>query len=89
MKRSKRSMPPRSSSVGGAPSSITPATAALNRKIGKNPSPRMLTRSEIDLLRQSAREIADAVRVALDRRKASRGSPRSLAASRRRARVHE
>lgn len=42
--------------------SITPATAALNRKLGKHPAPRMLTRSEIDLLRQSAREIAASVR---------------------------
>ena len=61
----------RGSSVGDSrddrTDGVSPATAALNRKLGKNPGPRMLTRSEIDLLRQSAREIAAAVRDALNR----------------------
>lgn len=47
---------------GGAPTSVTPSTALLNRRIGPSPAPRMLTRSEIDLLRRSAREIAEAAR---------------------------
>lgn len=42
---------------------------------GQGSEPRMLTRSEIDLLRQSAREIAEASRAARDRRKASRDPP--------------
>ena len=54
------------SSSGGGPSSVTPSTALLNRKLGISPDPRMLTRSEIDLLRQSAKEIAQATREALE-----------------------
>ena len=42
--------------------SATPSTALLNRKLGTSPAPRMLTKSEIDLLRQSAREIAQSTR---------------------------
>lgn len=45
--------------------SVSPATAALNRKIGTSPTPRMLTQSEFDLLRQSAREIAQTTREVL------------------------
>ena len=37
---------------------ITPSTALLNQLIGKNPTPRMLTPSEIELLRRSKQEIA-------------------------------
>ncbi len=47
---------------GGENSSVTPSTALLNRKIGTSPAPRMLTRSELVLLRRSAREIAEATR---------------------------
>ena len=43
-------------------SSFTPSTSLLNKKLRKSPGPRMLTRSEIDLLRRSANEIAQAVR---------------------------
>ena len=63
----------RTSGSDGAPSLITPSTALLNRRLGISPAPRMLTRSEIDLLRQSAREIAQATREALG----SRGSKSS------------
>ena len=49
---------------GGESASITPSTAELNRRLGISPAPRMLTRSEIILLRQSAREIAQATRKA-------------------------
>ncbi len=49
---------------GGVPASVTPSTAILNRKLGISPVRRMLTRSEIDLLRQSAMEIAHATREA-------------------------
>lgn len=62
-----------SAAAGGAEGSVTPATAELNRRIGKNPRPRMLTRSEIDLLRQSAREIAARTREAYGRRGGSKG----------------
>ena len=48
----------------GAQTSVTPSTALLNRRLGISPAPRMLTRSEIDLLRRSAREIAQATREA-------------------------
>ena len=51
---------------GGAEISATPSTALLNRKLGISPAPRMLTGSEIDLLRQSAREIAQATREAFE-----------------------
>ncbi len=37
--------------------SVTPATVLLHRRIGTSPAPRMLTPYEIDLLRQSKREI--------------------------------
>ena len=51
---------------GGAGVSTTPSTALLNQKLGISPAPRMLTGSEIDLLRQSAREIAQATREAFE-----------------------
>ncbi len=38
--------------------SLTPSTRLLNQKLGTSPAPRMLTPSEITLLRQSKREIA-------------------------------
>lgn len=54
---------------------FTPATAALNERLGKNPGPRMLTRSEIDLLRQSAREIVASTREAHNRGEGLAGPP--------------
>ena len=44
------------SSSGGGGTSATPSIALLNRKLGTSPAPRMLTPSEIDLLRRCARE---------------------------------
>ena len=55
----------RSSRSGGEITSVTPSTALLNRKLGTSPAPRMLTRSELELLRQSAREIAQTTREVL------------------------
>ena len=43
---------------GGGSISVTPSTALLNQRLGTSPAPRMFILSEIDLLRQSAREIA-------------------------------
>jgi hypothetical protein len=43
---------------GGDTGSVTPSTRLLNQKLGTSPAPRMLTASEIALLRQSKREIA-------------------------------
>ena len=37
---------------------VTPSTALLNRMLGTSPTPRMLTRYEIQLLRQSAQEMS-------------------------------
>ena len=45
---------------GGRKTSVTPSTALLNQKLGISPAPRMLTPSEIALLRQSKREMAEA-----------------------------
>ncbi len=45
---------------GGANTSATPSIALLNRRLGTSPAPRMLTRSEIDLLRRCAKEAMDA-----------------------------
>ena len=47
----------RTSGSGGGIGSATPSIALLNRKLGTSPTPRMLTRSEIELLRQSAKEV--------------------------------
>ena len=52
----------KTSRSGGESISVTPSTALLNQKLGTSPVPRMLTPSEIDLLRRSAREIAEGVR---------------------------
>jgi hypothetical protein len=46
------------SKAGGDKNSVTPSTRLLNQKLGTSPEPRMLTPSEIALLRQSKREIA-------------------------------
>ena len=51
-----------SSSSGGGSVSATPSTALLNRRLGTSPAPRMLTPYEIDLLRRSAKEIAESTR---------------------------
>ena len=59
---------------GGAPTSVTPSTALLNRKLGTSPAPRMLTRSEIDLLRRSAKEIAEMAREAFVNKSSISGS---------------
>ena len=48
----------RTSRSGGESTSATPSIASLNRRLGTSPAPRMLTPSEIDLLRQGVREIA-------------------------------
>ncbi len=39
--------------------SATPWIALLNRKLGPSPAPRMLTPSEIALLRQCVQEVAE------------------------------
>ena len=44
--------------TGGKPDSVTPSTRLLNQKHGTLHAPRMLTPSEIALLRQSKQEIA-------------------------------
>jgi len=46
------------SKIGGKKDSVTPSTRLLNQKLGTSPAPRMLTPSEIALLRQSKQEIA-------------------------------
>lgn len=53
---------------GGKPGSVTPSTALLNQKLVTSSAPRMLTLSEIELLRRSKQEIA--VRVRMCRREA-------------------
>ncbi len=45
-------------SKSGGNTLVTPATALLKRMIETSLAPRMLTRYEIDLLRQSKKEIA-------------------------------
>ena len=47
---------------GGKSASATPSIATLNRKLGTSPAPRMLTPSEIDLLRRSKAEVAQVAR---------------------------
>ena len=47
---------------GGKSASATPSIASLNRKLGTSPAPRMLTPSEIDLLRRSKAEVAQVAR---------------------------
>ena len=49
----------RTSRSGGGNVSATPSIALLNRRLGISPAPRMLTPYEIDLLRQSAKEVAE------------------------------
>jgi hypothetical protein len=44
--------------TGGLSTSLTISTRLLNQKLGTSPEPRRLTPSEIELLRQSKKEIA-------------------------------
>ena len=60
----------RTSSSDGKTTSVTPSTALLIEKLGTSPAPRMLTPSEIELLRQSAKEIAETVREVLASKRA-------------------
>ncbi len=46
------------SNIGGMSDSVTPSTRLLNQKLGVLSAPRMLTPSEIALLRQSKQELA-------------------------------
>ena len=55
----------RTSRSGSGSGSATPSIALLNRRLGTSPAPRMLTRFEIDLLRQSAKEVAAVTQEAL------------------------
>ena len=58
---------------GGGSISATPSIALLNRRLGTSPAPRMLTPYEIDLLRQSAKEVAEvAGEILANKRGASR-----------------
>ena len=45
--------------AGGANTSVTPSIALLNQRLGTSPAPRMLTPSEVDLLRQCVKEASD------------------------------
>ena len=45
--------------AGGANTSVTPSITLLNQKLGTSPAPRMLTPSEVDLLRQCVKEASD------------------------------
>ena len=49
------------SSGSDEPAGLTPSVAKLQRILGTSPSPRMLTPYEIELLRESKREISEAV----------------------------
>ncbi len=46
--------------------SFTPSTALLNQRLATFSRPRMLTQYEIELLRQSKKEIGEAVRKRID-----------------------
>ncbi len=48
--------------TGGTIVSVTPSTALLNRKLATLKEARMLTPSEIELLRKSKQEIGDELR---------------------------
>ena len=50
------------SKPGEAGGSLTPSTALLDRRLAISNAPAMLTPCEIDLLRQSKREIAEYIR---------------------------
>jgi hypothetical protein len=57
-----RSKHGKSSKFVGKTGSVTPSTALLNQKLDTFQTPRMLTPSEIELLRKSKREIKVALR---------------------------
>ncbi|MCD8504225.1 MAG: hypothetical protein LRY56_01800 [Burkholderiaceae bacterium] len=48
----------KNSKCGGKTGSVTPSTAQLNRRLDTLQTPRMLTPFEIELLRESKREMA-------------------------------
>lgn len=48
---------------GGTSGSVTASTALLNQKLATSNAPRMLTPSEIVLLRQSKQEIANRIKI--------------------------
>ena len=50
---------------GGGHASVTPSIVLLNRRLGTSPTPRMLTPSEIALLRQCVQEVAEVTREVL------------------------
>lgn len=50
---------------GGKHTSVTPSIALLNQRLGTSPGPRMLTPSEIALLRQCVEEVAEVTREVL------------------------
>ena len=54
---------------GGSTNSVTPSTRLLKQKLGTSPELRMLTPSEIALLRQSKQEIAQRVAEIVSSRK--------------------
>ncbi len=54
---------------------LTPATALLNEICATNPAPRMLTEYEIELLRQSKKEIGEAVRKRFKEKKTTMTDP--------------
>ena len=60
----------RTSRNGGGNTSATPSLALLNRTLGTSPAPRMLTPYEIDLLRQSKKEMAQVAHEVLANRTA-------------------
>ena len=55
-------------SNGGRHTSATPSIALLTQRLGTSPAPRMLTQSEIDLLRKCATEVAEVTREVLARK---------------------
>ena len=65
----------RSSSTGGTSNSVTPSTALLTRRLGTSPVPRTLTRSEIELLRRSKKEMVRVARDVLAIQAAAGGRP--------------
>ena len=50
---------------GGGNTLVTPSIALLIQKLGTSPAPRMLEPSEIELLRQSKKEVAEVTREVL------------------------
>ncbi len=55
----------RTSRSGGGSTLAAPSIALLNRKLGTSPAPRMLTPSEIELLRQCVKEVAEVTHAVL------------------------